>query len=206
MRYFAKMAERAFITNEHGKRLFLARGRSRPYLVPDLPTEMRLLRKLTWRERISFSLLIPSQALLAPYFFKRPWIFFIFAGTFLVLNWIFSRILFHSDLRSLERAPYTISKRAYLAQFAKRRSEFEIQLGLIGSILFMAIGGMMVAVGLMALGEGVDEGRGMICFGFLVLGFFGYCAAGSAQALNAKQSPGGNLDQQDSASTTVQNR
>ncbi|MGA2248701.1 MAG: hypothetical protein ABSH48_27415 [Verrucomicrobiota bacterium] len=177
MRYFTYIAEQSFKSDDEGRRLFyIGSPFSQPYLIPDASTETRLFRKMTWNHRIFLSVLIIGQPFLFRYYFQRPWLFFVFLVSVMVLQWVVLRIVFHSDLRVLQRRPSRLSLRRFYSDMAERHSESGLILGLMGCIAFVVCGIFISSAG-----------GWMLAFGLPAIIFFGICGVGWAYASHLKQ-------------------
>ena len=177
MRYFTYIAEQSFKSDDEGRKLFYIGGPfSRPYVVPDSSTETRLYLKMTWYLRICLPIIILSQSFLWPVYYMRPWVFVVFLASAIVLPWILLRLIFRSDLRSLERRPTRISLRRFYTSVAERHSKLDLAMGLFGSIGFVAFGILISFVG----------GWMRVC-GLLAVIFFGPCSVGWGYALYLKR-------------------
>jgi hypothetical protein len=177
MRYFTYIAEQSFKSDNEGHRLFyIGTPFSRPYLIPDGPTESRLFRKLTWYYRIFLSALIFGQPFLIRYFIFQPWLFLAFLASMIALQWFVLRVVFHNDLRLLQRRTARLSLRTFYLGMAQRHSESGLVLGLLGSIAFV-ICGLFVS--------SIDAS--MLAFGLPAVIFFGGCAVAWGYALHLKR-------------------
>ena len=180
MRYFTYIAEQSFKSDDDGRRLFyIGSPFSRPYLIPDASTETRLFRKMTWNHRIFLSALILGQPFLFHYYFRQPWLFFVFLVSVMVFQWVVLRVVFHSDLRSLERRASRLSLRTFYSGMAQRHSESGLVLGLLGCIAFVVCGVFISA-----------DGGWMLAFGLPSVVFFGLCGVGWGYALHLKRATG----------------
>jgi len=177
MRYFTYIAEQSFKGDDEGHRLFyIGSPFSRPYLIPDASTKRRLFRKMTWNYRIFLSALILGQPFLFRYFIRQPWLVFAFLASLIVLQWVVLRIVFHSDLRSLERRPSRLSLRIFYSGMAQKHSQAALVLGLLGCITFVVCGIFISSAG-----------GWMLAFGMPAVVFFGACAVGWGYALHLKR-------------------
>jgi len=151
MRYFTYIAEQAFKTSATGERLFYGGGPwSRPYIIPDAATEQRIYRKQVWMLRVLLGGLIVGTPLLFvqhPEVVRELYWFLIFLVVILVLYWLVWRAVFARDLRSLQRAPTRLPLRSFYGQVAKRHSASGLTLGFISSLLFVACGAWILAIG-----------------------------------------------------------
>jgi hypothetical protein len=178
MRYFTYLAEASFKTSEKGERLFYRSGPwSRPYIVPDLATEQRLYRKQVWILRILLGGLIIGQPFLFaihPEVTHEPIWFFSYLLIILFIFWIIGKFVFASDLRSLHRMDVRLPFQSFYAQNAERHSKSGLVFGLLGSLLF-------VALGIFFLFTGTNR-----MIGIVTIGFFGICAVAWGYALFVK--------------------
>jgi len=176
MRYFTYIAEQSFKSDNEGHRLFyIGSPLSRPYLIPDEPTESRLFRKMTWYYRIFLSALILGQSFLIRYFIFRPWLFLAFLAFVMALQWFVLRVIFHYDLRLLQRRTSRLSLRTFYLGMAQRHSESGLVLGLLGAIAFVVCG-LFIS----------SAGGWMLAVGLPAVIFFGGCAVGWGYALHLK--------------------
>lgn len=176
MRYFTYIAEQSFKTDAEGRHLFyLGSPFSRPYVVDDPSTASRLFRKLTWHYRVFLSALIIGEAFLFPHIIRHPWVFFVFLGGVVALQWIVLRLVFFSELRALSRAPARLSLRAFYAATARGHSQGVLLLWFVGSLAFVVAGVAMLLAG-----------GGLSVIGIAVAVFFGACAAAWGYALKLK--------------------
>jgi hypothetical protein len=179
MRYFTYIAEQSFKSDNDGHRLFYIGGPfSRPYVIPDEPTEARLFRKMTWYHRIFLSGLIVSPPFLFGYFIRRPWLFLAFLAAVIVFQWIVLRVVFYSDLRLLQRRGSRLALRTFYFGMAQRHSESGLVLGLLGCIAFV-ICGVFIS----------STGGWMLAAGLPAVVFFSACAVAWGYALHLKRSP-----------------
>jgi len=142
--YFKYIAKSSFVTTPTGERMFY-RGWpfSRPYVVPDSATEGRLYAKQLWMARLLLGTQILGWPLLfsfVPNVTKRPLAFFGYLGAVMVAVWQVDYLVFHRELRGLQRARERMSLRILYADMAARRSTGLLILGLLGSLLFVASG------------------------------------------------------------------
>lgn len=151
MRYFTYMAEQSFKTAPSGERMYFSSGPwSRPYVLPDGETEGRIYRKLVWMFRIMIGGLIlgqPFAFLFFPALVRNPIYFAAYLVGLTVAFWLTRRLLLAWDLRGLSRAPARLSMRSFYGEMAQKHSTRALVLGLVCCILFVALGGVLLAIG-----------------------------------------------------------
>jgi hypothetical protein len=183
MRYFTYIAEQSFKTSPSGERVFYSSGPwSRPYILPDAETEQRIYKKLVWMLRIVLGALIVTQPILVLWFpaITRDPVYFAFYVVGLVAAFGLARyLLLRSDLRRLGRASTRLPLRSFYAEMAQKHSSRALALGLVCSILFVVVGGAMLAIG---------ESRFPAIFCMV---FFGGCSVAWIYALALKRARAG---------------
>ncbi len=182
MRYFSYIAEQSFRTGPQGERLFYALGPwSRPYLIPDAATAQRMLRKLVWTLRFTLGGLIVGQPLVFtafPGLITNPayCVAYLLAVTAAYLITI--KIALASDLRGLSRAETHTPLRSFYRDMARRHSAPALALGLAASVIFVALGGFIMTIGVGGWPAAIT-----------CTAFFALCAAAWGYALWLKLSP-----------------
>jgi len=176
MRYFTSIAEESFRTDDEGRKLFYIGGPlSQPYLTPDSATEKRLFRKMTWYHRVFLSALILGAPFLYFRISERPWLFFVFLASVIVLESVILRLLFRSDLRTMPRSASRLPLRTFYGSMAGRHSKGSLVFGFIASLVFALVGTVISLAG-----------GWMLAIGSTVVMFSGLCAVVYGYALRLK--------------------
>lgn len=154
---------------------YLGSPASRPYVITDAATELRMFRKLTWFYRVFLSALIVGQAFLIPRIMHNPLRFFGFLALLIAVQWLVLRLMFFRDLRKLSRAAVRPTLKTFYANVGQRHSVKALKWGLIGSVVF-------VIAGVAAILEDVNQ----IAIGLTTVALFSVSAVAWAYSLKVK--------------------
>jgi len=143
MGFFTRIAEKSFITDDEGRRVFFFGAPfPRIYIMPDADTESRLCRTLAWHQNISTVVLYILFCVLVFMVdaLRHPWtVFGVITGLF-AMHWIVLRCLFATHLRRLCGAPTRLSLRTCSTKVGIRGRETGLIFASLGSTLGVLVG------------------------------------------------------------------
>ncbi len=178
MRYFSYIAEQAFKTDEHGRRLFFKGGPwSRPYIIPDLETESRLLNRRTWMYRLTMGPLILGQPFLFmwnPQVVFKPSVFLVYLAIVTLLMAVIDHLAMRSLLSGLQRSGTRLPMGQFYLNAALKHSPVWCALGLLACLSFVAGGAFLTSQGFNPL------------VSWLCIVFFGLCSIAWAYILKLR--------------------
>ena len=121
-------------TGPNGERLLYLYGPwSRPYIIPDLATERRLIQKGIWLFLFVLMIGLLPIALTPPKMLDKFWNSSLYFAMFLVvaggLTFIAAKIVFQSKIRHLSRVAQRPPFSAQLDERAKRNSYLAFEIG-----------------------------------------------------------------------------
>lgn len=143
MRYFSYIAEQSFRTDETGRRLFFMGGPfSRPYVIPDAETEIRIMARHIWLVRLTVGPLVLAVLLMPSYcpaYVRDPIYFLGFMVVGCAVSYTCWRLTHRNELSRLVRLPNRLPQHSFWLSVARRRSVSELALALVGCLVFVAV-------------------------------------------------------------------